>query len=56
VMDLHTMGRGAQRRRGRTAAVGAVAVASLPLASRSGGGDQGKSGDGVQALSGGAQW
>jgi hypothetical protein len=55
-MDLHTMGRGDQRRRGRTAAVGAGAVASLLLASCSGGGDQGKSGDGVQAPIGGARW
>jgi len=49
VMDRHTMGRGAQRRRGRAAAVGAVAVTSLLLASCSGGGNQGENGDGVQA-------
>ena len=55
-MDLHTVGRDARRRRGQTAAVGAVAVAPLLLASGSGGGYQGKNGDGVHAPIGGAQW
>lgn len=55
-MDLHRMGRSTRRRGARTAAVGAVAIASLRLASGSRGGDQGKSSDGVQAPVGGAQW